>query len=117
MNEESQHKMKEEFNKGLEILKKNQTKAQEMKNTLRRIKLLGKQDRRAGMKWTRCDIRTRTKVLSRYTARHKETKSKNRGHKKRHISFRRHGKQFQQGHGFRFWKIKERDAVPGTGGI
>lgn len=53
MNEESQHKMKEEFNKGLEILKENQTKAQEMKNTLRRIKLLGKQDRRADVKWTR----------------------------------------------------------------
>lgn len=67
MNEESQHKMKEEFNKGLEMLKKNQTKAQEMKNTLKRIKLLGKQDRRADMKaqWTRCDIQARTKVLSR----------------------------------------------------
>lgn len=66
MNEESQHKMKEEFNKGLEILKK-KTKAQEMKNTLRRIQLLGKQDRRADMKaqWTRCDIQARTKVLSR----------------------------------------------------
>lgn len=67
MGEESQHKMEEEFNKGLEMLKQNQTKAQEMKNTLRRIKLLGKQDRRAGMKaqWTRCDIQARTKILSR----------------------------------------------------
>lgn len=116
MNEESQHKMKEKFNKGLEIMKKKQTKAQEMKNTLRRIKL-AKQDRRADMTWTSCDIQTRTKVLSRYTARHKETKSKNHGRKKRHISFKRHGKQFQQGHGFRFWKIKERDAVPRTEGI
>lgn len=37
-NEESQYKMKEEFNKGMEILRKNQTKTQEMKNAIRWIK-------------------------------------------------------------------------------